>query len=318
MVSSLRRGAHGPMRYKWRSRLSKLMSKARLVWAYADRTVDNTFRYANCFGSARGPLLYAFSSVRRSSRGRLVEAVVADTDTKLLVRLGTSDVSVFNGIYCWREYEWKLQIPPRVIVDAGAYTGLSSAYFAMCYPEAQIIAIEPSDSNFELLMRNTSRFKNVRPIHAALWGHTGSLTLTDPGYGAWAFQVSAAENPSATDDPWLGGGSGHRVRAITISDVIRDYGLDRIDLLKLDIEGSEREVFRQCDSWIGQVDAICMELHDRFKAGCSRSFFKAIDEFPIELWRGENVLVVRKGSPLSPKGGSLPACLNRLLCTGLR
>ena len=288
-------------RYERRPRLSKLTSKARLAWAYADRTVDNTFRYANCFGSARGPLLYTLSTVRRSSRGRLVEAAVADTDTKLLVRLGTSDISVFNGIYVWQEYEWELQSLPRVIVDAGAYTGLSSAYFAMRYPEAQIIAIEPSDSNFELLTRNTSRFKNVHPIHAALWGHTGSLMLADPGYGAWGLQVRAAENPPATDTPLLGDSSGRPVRSITVSDVIRDYGLDRIDLLKLDIEGSEREVFRQCDAWIGQVDAICIELHDRFKAGCSRSFFKAIDEFPIELWRGENVLVIRKGSPLSPE-----------------
>lgn len=279
--------------------MSKLTSRVGLAWAHADRAVDNTVRYANCFGTARGPLLYAFSAIRPSVRGRLVEAPIVNTDTRLLIRLGTTDVTVFNGIYCWREYDWKLQSSPRVIVDAGAYTGLSSVYFAMRYPEARIIAIEPSESNFEVLLRNTERFENVFPIHAALWAHTGSVILTDPGDGAWGLQIREnGDLPGA--DVELSGPSDHRVSSITVSDVIRGYGLDRIDLLKLDIEGSEREVFSDCDSWIGKVDAICMELHDRFKAGCSRSFFKAIDEFPVEFWRGENVLVIRKESPLSP------------------
>lgn len=279
--------------------LSKLPSRVGFAWAYADRAVNKTVRYANCFGPARGPLLYAYSTIRPSARGLPVEAPVADTDSTLLVRLGTSDVTVFNGIYCWREYDWTFQRSPRVIVDAGAYTGLSSAYFAMRYPEAQIIAIEPSASNFEVLVRNTERFENVFPIHAALWAHAGSLILTDPGDGAWGLRIRENEELSAADVK-LSDRSGHRVPAITVSDLIRDYGLDRIDLLKLDIEGSERELFSDCASWIGRVDAICMELHDRFKAGCSRSFFRAIDEFSVELWRGENVLVMRKGSPLNP------------------
>jgi hypothetical protein len=129
-----------------------------------------------------------------------------------------------------------------------------------------------------------------------------SLTLEDVGEGAWGFQIRESEDlPGA--DARFSDHSGHRVSAITVSDVIRDYGLDRIDLLKLDIEGSEREVFSDCGSWIGKVDAICMELHDRFRSGCSRSFFKVIDEFPIETWRGENVLVMREGSSLGPGSG---------------
>lgn len=256
------------------------------------------FRYANCFGSPRGPLLYTYSIARRSSRGHLVEAAVAGTDTTLLLRLGTSDISVFNGIYCWREYDWDFPSEPRVIIDAGAYTGLSSAYFAMRYPEARIIAIEPGESNFELLIHNTKRFRNVHPVQAALWAHPGQLILRDPGDGPWSLQVT--ENGILHgEDHVAAAGSDRPVRAITVPDIIRDHGLDRIDLLKLDIEGSEKEVFANCGSWIRQVDAICMELHDRFKPGCSRSFFKAVDEFPVELWRGENVLVIRKESLLS-------------------
>src|SRR5580704_17732039 len=92
--------------------LSKLPSRGGLAWAHAGRIVDTTARYANCFGSARGPLLCALSTIRPSVRRRPAEALVANTDTRLLVRLCTSDISVFNGIYCWREYDWKLQSSP--------------------------------------------------------------------------------------------------------------------------------------------------------------------------------------------------------------
>jgi hypothetical protein len=70
--------------------------------------------------------------------------------------------------------------------------------------------------------------------------------------------------------------------------------------LKVDVEGSEKEIFSTADSWISSVDAICIELHDRFKIGCSRSFFTAVQDFPIELHRNEDVLVARADSQLAP------------------
>jgi hypothetical protein len=71
------------------------------------------------------------------------------------------------------------------------------------------------------------------------------------------------------------------------------HQLDRIDLLKLDIEGSEKEIFSDGCLWLEHIGAICLELHDRFKPGCSRTFFRAIDDFPIEIWRDETVTVMR-------------------------
>ena len=69
---------------------------------------------------------------------------------------------------------------------------------------------------------------------------------------------------------------------------------------KVDVEGSEKEIFSTADSWLSFVDVICIELHDRFKSGCSRSFFKAVEDFPIELHRSEDVLVARAESRLIP------------------
>jgi Methyltransferase FkbM domain len=99
---------------------------------------------------------------------------------------------------------------------------------------------------------------------------------------------------------WLFLGQKHPVRAVTIDEIIKEFGLGRIDLLKIDVEGSEKEIFDNSEAWISSVDVICVELHDRFKAGCSRSFFTAVTDFTIELRRNEDVLVARPDSPLAP------------------
>ncbi len=186
---------------------------------------------------------------------------------------------------------------PKTILDAGAYTGLSTVYFAMRYPGAKIIAIEPSEENFALLTRNVSKLENVHAINAALWSESSSLVLTDPGRDYWGLTVQESDahaSPGRTDSLV----PNSKVDALTISDLIDDYEVDRVNLLKLDIEGSEKEVFSNARPWIDRVDAISVELHDRFKPGCTRAFYDAVADFPIELRRGEKILVIRDESPM--------------------
>jgi FkbM family methyltransferase len=220
-----------------------------------------------------------------------MEVMLPGTDIPLTLRLGTSDISVFKEIFIDLEYGWVFNTSPSVIVDVGGYIGLSAAFFAHTYPEAMIIAIEPDARNYELLMLNTTRFPNVHAVRAAVWKESGTISLTDPGFGAWGLQVSESYAPLT---------GGDLIRAVTIDEIRQEFGLDRIHLLKVDVEGSEKEIFSTADSWISSVDAICIELHDRFKIGCSRSFFTAVQDFPIELHRNEDVFVARADSQLVP------------------
>jgi FkbM family methyltransferase len=268
-----------------------------LIWGLADSVVDKLFRYIGCFGLARGPLLFLLSVAWPSARGMLCRATVPGSKTKVSLRLGSSDISVFNGIFRWLEYGWDLERAPRTIVDGGAYIGLSAIYFTLRYPGVRVIAVEASESNFNLLVRNTAAFPNIEAVNAALWPQPGSLMLTDPGTGLWGLQVTDASAQESRGQESTGQSraaeSQDSVRAITIPDILRDHQLDRIDLLKVDIEGAEKELFDAPAPWLGQVDAICIELHDWFKAGCSRAFFSAVTDFGVEAWRGENVLVAR-------------------------
>lgn len=252
-----------------------------------------------CFGVTRGTYLFLASRIWPRSRGREVELAAPGVGAPLIIRLGTSDVQVFNDIYLRQEYGWNLNSSPKVIVDAGAYTGLSTTFFATRYPDAMIVAIEPDEDNFRLLSRNTARYANVQIVRAALWTESGYVSLVDPGNGAWSLRLQESSgSDTAEATPALRSRS---IRAVTINDIIQEFQLDRINLLKIDIEGSEKEVFANSDPWIDFVDAICIELHDRFKVGCSRSFFKAVDDFPIEVRRGEDVLVMRNPSHPTPR-----------------
>ena len=246
--------------------------------------------YAAAFGYTRGASLL-LTSRRASKSGKRTEVMLPGTDIPLTLRLGTSDISVFKDIFIDLEYGWVFNTAPSVIVDVGGYIGLSAAFFAHTYPEAMIIAIEPDAQNYELLTLNTARFPNVHAVRAAVWKESGTISLTDPGSGAWGLRVSESHAP-VTD--------GDLIRAVTIDEIRKEFGLDRIHLLKVDVEGSEKEIFSTADSWISSVDAICIELHDRFKIGCSRSFFMAVQDFPIELYRSEDVLVARADSQLVP------------------
>jgi FkbM family methyltransferase len=251
-------------------------------------------RHVGVFGISRGSAIFAMGRLP-SLAARHVYAPIPGGDVRLAVRPGSTDLAVFHHIFIAREYGWNFSASPRVIIDAGGYTGLSAAFFASQYPDATIIAIEPSPDNFELLRLNTVHFPNVYPVNAAVWPESGTISLVDPGGGPWALRTM--EN--AGDSTNLVAGS-QAVRAVTIDEIIKEFCLDRVDLLKMDVEGSEKEIFDSAETWLPSVDVICVELHDRFKNGCSRSFFRAVSDFSIELRRNEDVLVARPDSPLVP------------------
>lgn len=248
--------------------------------------------YVDCFGFFRGLAFLLSAVVRPHARAREVKVTIPGHSASVLVRPGTTDLAVFNTTYRTEQYNYDFIKPPKVIVDAGAYTGLSTVYFATKYPEATVIAIEPDRTNFDLLVRNTSGLANVHPVRAALWSNNGLVELTDPGKGSWAFRVTEIDD-SGNVKLRSGEVGLSQIATVTIPDLINEYVLSYIDLLKLDIEGSEKEVLAGSAPWIAHVGAICIELHDRFKSGCSREFYRVADGFPIEFRRGETIMVMR-------------------------
>lgn len=185
---------------------------------------------------------------------------------KIWLRPATSDLEVFHEIFADKDYEFACwDISPKLIVDAGANIGLTSLYFSMRHPGAKIIAIEPEPSNLEILRRNTRGEANIEVIAGALWPRKASLSMTDENAEKWAFSVSETERDGSGIEAW------------TIPDILDHAGADRIDLLKIDIEGAEKDLFSAgWQEWLPRVRRIVIELHDRLVPGCSMAFYRAV------------------------------------------
>jgi FkbM family methyltransferase len=153
-----------------------------------------------------------------------------------------------------------------LIVDCGANIGTASMYFAQGYPEARIVAVEPAPDNFELLCKNTAG-DPVRPVRAAIASRPGSLTLRDPGAGAWAYTTTDEVAPGAV----IG-----EVEAVTIDQIVRAEPGTTPFILKVDVEGAESELFSTNTEAISRFPVVIVELHDwMFPAqGTSRSFLR--------------------------------------------
>ncbi len=203
------------------------------------------------------------------------------------IRVRTSDEAVYAEILLQGGYAFDLPFSPRTIFDVGANIGLASIYFAHRYPQAKIVAIEAEPSNFALLARNVRPYPAIIPVHAALWNRDGKISVSDPDpasgiAGKWGFITHE--------------GSGDQVRAVTMRTLMKEHHMPSVDLLKIDIEGAEKEVFEACD-WMHNVRSMMIELHDRFKPGCSQAV-SAVTEGFAKLQRGETTLYVREAPRL--------------------
>ena len=234
------------------------------------------------------PGLDALRIVCRTTRDRSHLRIELTPIGRLVtLRANTSDLKCLEKVFIEEEYRLPFDVNPAFdirpdfIVDAGANIGMASLYFARAFPMARILAVEPEASNFELLCRNCAGIENVKPRKAALWPCQTDLRVANPTADNWCFAVQ----PSAV-------GSG-TVESITVPQILSESGLDRIDLLKLDIEGAERALFDEsCEHWLPKVGMIVIELHDRFGRGCSEALYSHLVRRPfIQEIRGENIFL---------------------------
>jgi FkbM family methyltransferase len=203
----------------------------------------------------------------------------------LWIRLKTSDLPTLQKVWRDCEYAIRLKAEPKFIIDAGANIGIASIYFATKFPNARVISVEPEGQNFMLLEKNTKPHANITPIKAALWNCCGEVSLVDPGQGPWSFQTRDQTKDAVA-----------RVPAITVDEILHKFGASSVDILKVDVEGAEKEIFENASAWIDKVDAIMVETHDRFRPGCSRALYLATQKFDYEEHRGETVVLARKES----------------------
>lgn len=201
--------------------------------------------------------------IKRASRGPNKRFKAPWLGGEVSVRPGTSDMATIDQFVIGPYMPIDPGISPASVLDCGANIGLSARYFKHAYPQATIISIEPDRQNFEMLTANMRGLPDCHQVLAAVWPEDGAVELERDGLRHSAFRVRA--------------GKSGEIEALSIPTIMDRFGLERIGLLKIDIEGAEKELFSAKDlSWLDRVDRLAVELHDLFKPGCGDAFFKAM------------------------------------------
>jgi len=148
-----------------------------------------------------------------------------------------------------------------VIVDAGANVGIFAIQMARQNRRCRVVALEPFSENFQYLEANVARAcpETVTCCQVALGAGLGKGHMELVGSRSLDHRLRL--DSSATDD----------VPVIPLSglfDLIRADARSEIDFLKVDIEGSERDVFAAASpGLVGRFKRIAMEYHDQIVPG---------------------------------------------------
>ncbi len=245
------------------------------------------FELATSFGAATA--WHIARSLRHAMRksGRTMLAVPG-LSAGVELRGLSSDAATFIQIFLRGDLDFAVPGPaPQTIVDVGANIGLASLYLARRFPAARIVAIEFEAENFEQLRRNTAAYPNIECVHAGLWPHDGVVAVANPGAAKWAHvPTAAADDRGATE----------AVRAVSMETLMAERGIASIDLLKIDIEGSEYELFEAAPDWMNRVRTVAIELHDHLRPGAGARFLAALRARPVLLAsRGEYLICTFTG-----------------------
>lgn len=237
------------------------------------------------FGFISGLPIYFRFKILKSKK-----IVVPGLNQPVYYRPHSADIDTFREIFFREEYA--VTVPnPKTIIDAGANIGFTSLFFAKLYPSATIFSLEPDNENFGYLKKNSIKTPNIKPIQAALWNKQGTIEIIDKGYGVRGYMV---EDGCSQESP-------NSMRSTTLLALTQEYGIRTIDILKMDIEGSEKEVFSiDTDKWLPITNCLIIELHDRMKSGCSQAVFGALANHNFECSiKGENLVFINRSPRLN-------------------
>ena len=158
------------------------------------------------------------------------------------------DTAVLKEVFIDKEYEWFPVPDPKVIVDLGAHFGDTALYYHAHFPDATILAVEPSPENYERLVQHVADIPNIIPIQGAVGTTNGETQLNSVGSGLGHSLVERVGTQKTVT-----------VQQFTLGTLLQRHGVKRADVIKFDIEGGEYALFKDSQpetharAYIGEV-----------------------------------------------------------------
>jgi FkbM family methyltransferase len=197
-------------------------------------------------------------------------------DMKLIVRPNNAgDLESFGQVFYDNMFLPLVNLQDiHTVIDAGAYVGYVTCYLQQYHRKTRYFCIEPNYDNIQILISNLNMAECKATIHNfALWDKDTRVDLVPDPKGT-AVKVK----------------EGMQIPARTVKAFCEAQGIAQVDLLKIDIEGSEKQVFSGDTSWIDFTRNICIELHD---AECRQIFYKAMAGYKFDRLEYGELLICK-------------------------
>ncbi|MBI2610929.1 FkbM family methyltransferase [Candidatus Kaiserbacteria bacterium] len=187
--------------------------------ALLDRELEEIFEQAGLYREA--PVLFGKPFVA-TEPGKFKNWLVA--------------LKLVNEVILQDEYRARGRIrPDSIVVDAGANVGTFSALSARLAREGKVYAFEPAQTTFDALEKNLHPYGNATAVRSALGNRAGEAELH--------IESSSGEGNTLAESGLLGSYSGKETVPITTIDTfVREQQLPRVDFIKIDTEGFEKEI----------------------------------------------------------------------------
>jgi FkbM family methyltransferase len=147
-------------------------------------------------------------------------------------------------------YNFTASTASPLIIDCGANIGLSVLYFKQLYPHAAVLAYEPDADNFSLLQKNITQnhLSGVECRQRAIWVHNDIITFASDGsQGSGITQDEEQRNVV-------------HLKAVRLADILKEQ---KVNFLKIDIEGAEVDVINDCEPYLHNVEQLFVEYHGK-------------------------------------------------------
>lgn len=163
-------------------------------------------------------------------------------------RINRGDIQSIREVWIDEAYRAPFAKSGGTLVDLGANIGLTSLWLVANYSFSRVVAVEPVAANAELVRRNFLLNDIQGDVVEAAIG---------PFDGVANFETSENSNQGRIST------CGIRVPVVSMNSVMTVYGLNEIDLLKIDIEGAEQDLFTGPTDWLDKTHAIIIEFHEK-------------------------------------------------------
>lgn len=162
----------------------------------------------------------------------------------------------------------------KIVFDVGANEGFYTVGMKENNPNLKIVAIEPVPSTFNLLKKNvnSNKLKNVILKNLALTKEKGKITFEVVPEATMIGGLDIAMQKRSWVDT-------KRIQKITVAsttlkDLCNKLKINQIDILKLDVEGSELDILKSSKDFLPNIRKIVIEWHsEKLKKGC-KDFLK--------------------------------------------